>query len=128
MKTSKLLTAGISVAIALTFFTSCKKDLQMMEPSPSPVQTTTMTDLKANADFDWNTMKDLQLEIKSNVKAVLYIKSKTGTVYHKAMMSAGEIYQSSVTVPTYETEIEVLLAGQSRVIPITNDWIRVSFQ
>jgi len=127
MKTT-LTTLGITLAVILITFTGCKKDLEVMEPSPSPAMTNGMADIKVNADFEWNTMKDLQLDIISNATAVLYVKSKTGVVYHKAMTNNGSTYQTTITVPTYEKELEVVLAGQSRLIPITNDRISVSFQ
>ncbi|MBL7139085.1 MAG: hypothetical protein ISS17_09955 [Bacteroidales bacterium] len=127
MKTT-LTTLGITLAVILITFTGCKKNLEVMEPAPSPAQTTAMADMKVNSDFDWKTIKDLQVEIKSNTKAVLYIKSKEGTVYHKAMLNNGETYHTSIAVPTYEKELEILLAGQTRTIPVTNDWISVSFQ
>ena len=119
---------AILFVVSVLIFSSCKKDLKVMEPAPSPVQNTAMVDMKVTADFDWKTMKDLQVEIQSNTKAVLYIKSKDGTVYHKAMMNYGETYLTKITVPTHEKELEVFLAGQSRIIPVTNDRISVSFQ
>ncbi len=129
MKTKRLISGTIALAVMVIFFTGCQKDLEMMEPSPSPVQASTATtDMQVNADFDWKTMKDLQVEVKSNTKAVLYIKSKTGSIYHKAMVNYGETYHTSFAVPTYEKELEILLAGQSKTIPIANDGITVSFQ
>lgn len=129
MKAKKFLSGTIALVTMLVFFSSCQKDLEMMEPSPSPLQTaTTMSDMQVNADFDWKTMKDLQIEVKSNTKAVLYIKSKTGTIYHKAFVNYGESYNTTFAVPTYEKELEILLAGQSRTVSVSNDWISVSFQ
>ena len=114
--------------ISILIFAGCKKNLEVMEPTPSPTQVTKMADMNVNADFAWNTEKNIQVDVKSNVKGVLYIKSKDGTVYHKAMMNYGDTYQTSIAVPTCETELEVLLANQSKTIPATSDWISVFFQ
>ena len=114
--------------ISILIFAGCKKNLEVMEPTPSPTQVTKMADMNVNADFTWNTEKNIQVDVKSNVKGVLYIKSKDGTVYHKAMMNYGDTYQTSIAVPTCETELEVLLANQSKTIPATSDWISVFFQ
>lgn len=126
MKTT-LTRLGVTLAVILITFTGCKKDLEVMEPSPSPVQTTAMEDMKVNSGFDWKTFKDIQVDISSNANAVLYIKSADGTVYHKAMMTNGANYQTTISVPTFESELTVVLAGQSRIIPLTSDWITVSF-
>ncbi|NQV01322.1 MAG: hypothetical protein HQ542_01645 [Bacteroidia bacterium] len=119
---------SIVFVMSVLIFSACKKDLEVMEPAPAPVQTTAMADMNVDSDFDWKTIKDLQVEIKSNARAVLYIMSREGTVYHKAMMKNGETYQTSIAVPTYEAELEIVLAGQTRIIPVTKDWISVSFQ
>ncbi|MFH1937076.1 MAG: hypothetical protein ABIK52_05895 [Bacteroidota bacterium] len=119
---------AILFAVSVFIFSACKKDLKVMEPAPSPVQATAMTDIQVNADFNWKTMKNLQVEITSNATAVIYIKSPKGTVYHKAMTTNGERYHTVISVPTFETTLEVLLAGQKRTVPVTNDWISVSFK
>ncbi|MBC8315450.1 MAG: hypothetical protein H8E51_08095 [Bacteroidetes bacterium] len=75
---------AIIFVASLLIFAGCKKKMEVMEPTPSPSQVTKMADMKVNADFVWNTEKNIQVDVKSNVKGVLYIKSKDGTIYHKA--------------------------------------------
>lgn len=127
MKTTIQKLAFVLLAVGLISLAGCKKDLEMMEPAPSPGMTTSMKDMKVNTDFDWKTTTAYQVAISSNAKAVLYIKSKEGTVYHKAMVNNGETYNTSITVPSYERELEILLAGQSRTVSLTNGGISVSF-
>lgn len=119
------------VALYLTVislsFTACKKDLEMVEPEPSPNQVTAMEDLKATPEFDWKTTKEIQIEVKANMKAVLYIKSASGTVYHKSMLTTGETFHSAITIPSLENELEIVLGGQSKLIPVTDPQVTVSF-
>ena len=117
----------ILFVVSVLVFSACKKNLEVKDPNPSPMETTAMADLKLNADFDWKTTRDFQIEVTSNTRAVLYIKSKEGTVYHKAMVISGEMYKTSITIPSFEKELEFRIAGHSRVIPVTTDRISVSF-
>ena len=124
---STLTTLGVTIAVILITFTGCKKDLEMMEPASAPTQATTMENMKVNPGFDWKTFQNVQVDIKSNAKAVVYIQSDKGTVYHKAMTNTGETYQTAISVPTYEKEVKVLLAGQTKTVPIANNRISASF-
>ncbi len=119
---------AIVFVASLFIFAGCKKDLEVMEPTPSPAMVTKMADMKVNADFDWKTIKAVQVNVLSNAKAVLYIKSKNGTVYNKGMAMHGKTYQANIAVPTHVNELEIVLGGQVRTVPITTDRISVSYQ
>jgi len=127
MKIKNLITTAVSLSVMLIYFSSCKKDLQVMEPTPSPVQVTAMADMEVNEDFDWKTVKTVQVEILPNANAVLYIKASDGSVYHKALIRSGRTYFAEITLPSYATEVTIELAGQKRIVPVNEGRVVASF-
>ena len=109
---------SIVFVVSILIFSGCKKNLEVMEPMPAPAQVTEMSDMEVSADFDWKTVKTAEVSILSNANSVLYIKSADGSVYHKAFITSGTIYKTEITLPSYEQEVKLELAGQHASVPV----------
>ena len=98
-----------------------------MEPTPSPAIVTEMSDMEVSADFDWKTVKTVQVEILPNANAVLYIKAPDGSEYHKALIRSGSVYIVDITLPSHAKEVKLELAGQHATVPVENGIVSYMF-
>ncbi|MBC8315446.1 MAG: hypothetical protein ISR57_05495 [Bacteroidales bacterium] len=118
---------AIVFVASLLIFAGCKKNLEVMEPTPSPAQVTEMANMQVNPEFDWKTVKTVQVSILSNANAVLYIKASDGSAYYKALIPSGKIYYVEITIPSHAKDVTLELAGQHATVPVENGKINYMF-
>ncbi|MCX6282625.1 MAG: hypothetical protein NTW31_00065 [Bacteroidetes bacterium] len=86
-----------------------------------------MSDLKVSSDFNWKTTQNIDLELTSPSKASLVIKSASGVIFHKALLQGGETYKTSITIPNYMKELNIVVNGVTSVLKIENNRVIHSF-
>lgn len=108
---------------------SCRKDLDTMQPQVSQSDLTSMHDLKVNSDFNWSTYQEVQVNISLKGKAVVFIKSAASpeVVYEKAMVLPNQVYSTIIAIPTYETELIISVNGISKKVAISNNQVSCTF-
>ncbi|MBC8315448.1 MAG: LruC domain-containing protein [Bacteroidetes bacterium] len=116
----------------LLIFAGCKKNLEVMEPTPSPAQLIKMSDLVVNAGFDWKLFKTLDVTIilpnqEANPEK-LRIKSATSDkIYFSGYPEDGSnTVRTKVTLPTHVDNV-LLQYGDGSEYPIVNVMIQGNF-
>lgn len=118
MKRIKLFrTIAMLFAIAVTT-QSCLKDKISVEEEVEDVAVET-DEIKFSDDFEWKTTQGVQLRVLPNANAVLYVKSADDKVYHKEFLKSGHAVDVPLTLPSFETELIVELAGQRQKLDLS---------
>jgi len=95
----------ITIIVATT---SCKKDtIDPVTPEPE-----TFDEIVFPSDFDWKTYKDITVSVTGYATSILEIKSAEGVVYQKLVLQKNTSYSGEITVPAYETEVNLVYMGQ----------------
>ncbi len=125
MKTLKSLICILSVAL---LFGACQKpDIINDEVEAPETEITEMNDLQIDKDFDWKTTKDVSVKVEGKLAAAVLIKGADGNVYQKAMLTPGQTYETTITVPSYVDEIVFASNGMSVPTPISNNLVEYTF-
>jgi len=125
MKTTKILTTGISLALILALFTGCKKELT---PLPSPEdnrQVSSMTELNIPEGFDWKMTREVTLNLGINSVESSSVMHRI-TLYNADPFSGGKAFFSGsagyglnlvakVVLPTALKEVYVVLSSSGIV-------------
>jgi hypothetical protein len=107
----------------VVLFTSCRKDFD----NPTPKVPATMEDLKIPADFDWKTIKDIQLTLTGYANSIVEVTSPEGVVYQKSFLTRNEPYIMKLTVPTYERSLRLKYMGQNIELELSSGTIEYIF-
>ena len=105
-------------------FTACKKDNNSpVNPLPESTE-----DIKVPNDFKWKTSKDVQLTVKGNADGMVQVLSSKGKVYWKVFITANQTANIGLTIPTYETNLQLKYQDQTVSLELTSDKLNHSFQ
>lgn len=105
-------------------FTSCKKDTS---PIVNPLPGTT-EEIKVPNYFRWKTTKDVQLTIKGSTNGMLQILSSKGTSYWKVFIEANQAAVVNITIPAYETGLQLKYQGQTVSLDLNSSKLNYAFQ
>ncbi len=108
---------------------SCRKDLEAIQPQVSQSDLKSMNDMKVTSDFNWSTYQEVQVNISVKGKAVVFIKSASSpeVVYEKAMALPNQVYSTIIAIPTYETELIISVNGIPNKVAISNNQVSCTF-
>ena len=113
--------------VAIIFFiTACYK-WDQIEENQANGEATSISNMVINSDFNWKTIKNIAVSLKSNSSNIVYIKSIEGNVYHKAFLSSTENYVTKISLPTYVSEVILEQSGTIITFSITEDKINYTF-
>ncbi|MDP3441234.1 MAG: hypothetical protein Q8T08_00095 [Ignavibacteria bacterium] len=112
-----LLAFGLAIIMS-----SCKKDIDDTPKAPA-----TMEELTVPATFDWKTMKDVQLTITGYTNGITEVTNTAGVAYQKAYLTTNQPYVMKVTVPSYETKIQIKFMGQTKQFELSSSSITHEF-
>lgn len=108
----------------IVFATSCKKELT--KPNDDPANQD-LTKIEVPATFDWKTTGDFQISLTGNTDGIVTISSASGIVYLKAFLKQDQPYTTKLTVPAYETSVELRFNGKVVAIALTSETISYQF-
>ncbi len=111
-------------AVGIIFTTSCKKELTQPDVDPANQD---LTKIEVPATFDWKTTGDFQVSLTGNADGIVTISSASGIVYLKAFLKQGQPYSTKLTVPAYETSVELRFNGKVVTIALTSETISYQF-
>ncbi|MDA3943826.1 MAG: hypothetical protein PF694_09860 [Bacteroidetes bacterium] len=111
--------------ILIVFLTaSCKKDREVpVQPLPD-----SMEQLNVPADFDWKTTREYNFTFTSSSDGIVTVVSQNGTVFHKAMLSAGQELSVKLSLPAYLENIQVKQLGRIVERELNQNSIEINFQ
>ena len=112
------------LVILSLFLCSCKKEFKEKE---IPSDTKTMVDLTISDDFNWKTTKDINVFLTSTSDNTVSICSQKGDVYMKAFIKAGQEFDTKITVPSYEEEVDVICNNQNHKVSVANNNLVYNF-
>lgn len=130
MKKLTVLLLGILI---IALFSSCSKrwdDIPgQSETSSTPAEQeiTALGDMQAPANFDWKTVKDIEITISANSNGLVEASSPNGVTYQRAYLNSDQEYTMKLTVPTYERSINLKKDNRSESISITSSKVIFSF-
>ena len=113
--------------ILLIVVLSCRKDMKDVSPDPAAGKVSSFSELKAASDFNWKTTQNVDLSLSASVKSSLVVKSASGVIFHKALLNGQDVYNISITIPNYMSELTFLVNGTPYVLKIENNRIVHSF-
>ena len=98
----------LTLIIITTLLSSCRKD----DINDDDIVVTDMSDLVISEDFDWKTIKTINVQLtlpEDDALRILYIYSEDGSrLYFKGHPSDGSnVLEAKVTIPTYEHKLSV---------------------
>ena len=111
---------------------SCKKeaDSSMLPNSTTPPKTEQITkteQLKVASDFDWKTIKDVQLTLTGTASGIVEVTSATQAVYQRAYLSKDQEYIMKISVPSDETSVHLLYLGKDINLSLSSNNIAYKF-
>ena len=118
---------------AIFTLSSCRKEaVSSMQPTSAAVATTatpiTKTEqLKVASDFNWKTVKDIQLSLTGTSNSIVEVVSSNQTVYQRAYLSKDQTYTMTLSVPSYETSVHLLYMGKDVNVNLSSNNIVYKF-
>jgi len=116
-----LLIAGIGLGLTL-----CQKP-KTNETDTQANVSKDINSLEVDDNFNWKTIKDIQVSLTSSTDNVVFIKSIKGDVYLKAFLKSGQKFDTKITIPTYVEEVMVVCKGQSQKLSVVDKTLTYSF-
>lgn len=129
MKKNVLLLMGLMIIILST---SCSKQLDTPNQikNDSQIQNAeinTLGAIRAPDNFNWKTMKDVEIKISGASSGMVEAISSKGVIYQIAYLNSNQSYTMKLTVPTYESNIQLKKDGRSEQISISSGNVSYSF-
>ena len=111
---------------------SCQKEAvsSLLPNSVTPPKTEQITkteQLKVASDFNWKTVKDIQLSLTGTANSIVEVASSNQTVYQRAYLSKDQTYIMKLSVPSYETSVHLLYMGKDVNINLSSNNIVYKF-
>ncbi|MBN1199070.1 MAG: hypothetical protein JXA23_06945 [Bacteroidales bacterium] len=122
MKKLNVIVAFLFVAVLA--LPSCKK--MDKNPDESGISKR-MDEMTVDPTFNWGTSRVVEFSLTTATRGVVYInQTESQDWFHKGLISSGEVYVVSVTIPSNVNEVKLSLNGTVAVVPITGN--KVSYQ
>jgi hypothetical protein len=121
----KLITVLLIMGIGLGF-TLCQKP-KTNETDTQANVSKDINSLEVDDNFNWKTIKDIQVSLTSSTDNVVFVKSVKGDVYLKALLKGGHRFDTKITIPTYVEEVLVVCNGQTQKLSVVDKVLTCSF-
>lgn len=86
-----------------------------------------MLELTIDDQFDWKMSKSIQIVLTSSTSNTVYIKSVEGNIYLKSFLKGGEVFSSSITIPSYKNEVFLYFNRQNVKVSVVGNHLSYSF-
>lgn len=127
MKTLKYLNKLLLIACTALLLQSCLKDEINALQEEKVAEVEEVQAINFSDDFDWRTTNQTEITVLPNTNAVLYVKSLDSKVYRKVYAVAGKPMFLRITIPSYEKQLTVELAGQTKNLDLLKNQLQVNF-
>jgi len=118
---------------AIYTLSSCRKEaVSSMSPTTAAAaatatQITKTEQLKVASDFNWKTVKEVQLTLTGTANSIVEVASANNTVYQRAYLSKDLAYTMNLSVPSYETSVHLLYQGKDVNVNLSSNNIVYKF-
>jgi hypothetical protein len=117
----------------MIIFSSCSKNWD--DIAAEAEKNTTLTeevltelgDLQAPDNFDWKTVKDVEITLTGSENGIVEASSSVGVIYQKAYLASNQPYTMKLTVPTYESTVQLRMNNRSESVSISSGNVSYSF-
>ena len=113
------------LAIFAIGFSSCVKET---EDLVAPQENVTFEEMNVSSDFNYETFKNIELNLTGFTNGLAEVSSMDGDVYQKAYLKKWQEQQFVVTVPTYATSLTLKFEGVTASVDLHSDVINWVFQ
>ncbi|MDP4290094.1 MAG: hypothetical protein Q8908_03350 [Bacteroidota bacterium] len=113
----------LSIVGAILILSSCQKEADsslLPTPSATATQPTSTGQLKVATVFNWKTFKDIQLTLTGSANSIVEVTSPNQTVYQKVYLFKDKSYTMKLSVPAYETSVQLLYMGKAVTINLSS--------
>lgn len=95
-------------AVIFLLVSSCRKsDLPLPDPGEKSTE-----QISVSPSFNWKTTQHLDVNLASPLSGVVFILSSDGKkCYHKGFLSNKTDYNTKLSIPSYEEEVQLMLNG-----------------
>jgi len=129
MKKTVLLLMGLMIIILST---SCSKEWVTPDQIQNDTQIqnaeiNTLGAVRAPDNFNWKTMKDVEIKLSGASSGIVEAISSKGVVYQKAYLNSNQSYTMKLTVPSYESSIQLKKDGRSEQVSISSGKVSYTF-
>lgn len=116
---------AVLLVLATISVVSCKKTDLKEDPISSPK---TMSALKADAGFTWETTRNLDVRLSGNSTGVVYIRPVAGDYYfYKGLLTSGTLLTTKITIPSYINKVRLTFKGKVHEISVTGNKLVFNF-
>jgi len=124
MKTIQFI--SILLVLSLLGFSSCRKmELKQDDASASK----SMSDLKINQAFKWETTRIVNVNLTGMKSGVVYINPIEGNYcFNKGFLSSSTGYNTVITIPSYVKEVKLVFNKQTYLVPVVDNNLVYSFK
>ena len=119
MKTINLFKSMVLLCVIAMTTQSCLKEEFKEAKDDTDVVVEKEDKLSFSDEFEWKTSQEFEISVLPNANAIVYVKSADNKVYHKQFLQSGHEVSLAVTVPTYEKELVIELAGQRQKLDLS---------
>ena len=81
---------------------------------------TALTDITVPNNFNWKTVKDIEINISSSSDGLVEAISTKGFIYQKAFLAKDQEYTMKLTIPTYESNIKLKMNDRIELLNISS--------
>lgn len=113
----------ILLVLVISLTSSCRKD-RIADITPANPE---MKSIEVTDQFDWKTMKDIQVLLEGPVTSLVEIIGQEGTVYHKAYLIQNQLYDVKLAIPVFEKKLTILYYGKSVAIDVDKTQLNYKF-
>jgi hypothetical protein len=88
-----------------------------------------MTELKVDANFNWETTRCIDVRLTGTSAGVVYIRPLEGDYYFcKGMLSSGADFATKITLPSYVKEVKLTFKGLVRIVSVNDNRLEYNFK
>ncbi|MEI7983782.1 MAG: hypothetical protein WCI71_19190, partial [Bacteroidota bacterium] len=89
---------------------------------------TTMSALKADPKFSWETTKNIEVSLTAGTTGVVYIRPQEGDYYfYKGMLTAGKPFTTRIALPTYMGKLKLTFKGIVHEVSVSGNKLSFTF-
>jgi hypothetical protein len=84
-----------------------------------------MVDMSVPSNFDWETSKDFDIVILSEITQMVALSDEDGNVIQKIWIKAGQEFSTNITLPTYHSSINVIASSGVQISQLNSTQLEI---
>lgn len=106
---------------------ACEKDIaeNAIPTDRNYSQVKTMTELDIPSNFDWGISKTFDVKLNSSSSQMVALIDQDGNVIQKLWVNGGQEISTTVTLPTFQSNMSVLSSTGSEFVSLNTNTINI---